>query len=231
MFISEKGKALARLSIPEPYRVGVVALAALPEPAFADFLDLVQKGVTADNESALSAQLEKHKPSLRDFNLPKILVAVESMQGIQKDAHVSPETFSADICDALLEDVPKVAKSIDVKMLKKRITKVVKATAIHLTSEKIKEIGSEVERSFCKARILTDVRTSFGEDPEQPPEAMMILHNLQIRYHDDMGRHREFYVTLNDGELRSLKQVIERAGKKKKTLEKMLAKANCRLFE
>lgn len=231
MSISEEEKTLPRLSIPERHRAGVAALAALPEGTFVDFLNVVKKGLSADTATELTARLEKGVPSLRGTNLLGMLVAVESMQSIQKDAHVSPETFSTDICDALEEDSPKLAKNVKAEVLKRRIAKILKAKAIHLTSEKIKEIRSEVERSFCKARILTDVRTAFGESPEQAPSGMTILHNLQIRYHDDSGRHKEFYVALDGDELNDLKEVIERAEKKGKTLERMLAKANCRLFE
>jgi hypothetical protein len=209
----------------------VAALAVLPENAFVDFLDLLQKGASAENQKALAAQFESLAPSLRNSSLPEIIFAVASLQSVQANAHVPPETFASDIWDSLITDAPQLITGIEGETLKSRVSLVVEAKAIHLISSKIADLRTEVERSFCKARIFTDVRTAFGEDPEQPPSAMTILHNLQITYHDEAGRHKEFYVTLDDDELSDLKEVIERAEKKKRTLEELLAKANCRLFE
>jgi hypothetical protein len=78
---------------------------------------------------------------------------------------------------------------------------------------------------------LTDVRAAFSDDASELPTGMTVLHTLQIGYHDDTGRHREFYVTLESDDLEGLRDAIDRAEMKKKALEELLAKADCRLFE
>lgn len=222
---------MPRLSIPERFRAGLAALAALPDEQFLDLLRLIDKGASADTAAALASRFTEEAPSLGRPDLPKIIEAVESIQGVQHYAHVSPETFASDISSGLLEDAPNAAKSIDAEAFKQRVFKIVKAKPIVLTRGKIDELRTEAERGFCKARILTDVRAAFSDDPSIPPDAMTVMHTLRIRYHDDTSRHREFFVSLDDDDLASLKKAIERAQIKKKTLEALLAKANCRLFE
>jgi hypothetical protein len=209
----------------------VAALGSLSEDAFADLLSFIQRGASADTASDIATQMEKELPSLRGHDIQKVVTAVDSLQGIQKYAHVTPETFSTDIAEALFADAPKLAKGVDAQSLKDRISKIVKAKAINITTEKINELQSEVERGYCKARILTDVRTAFSEDASALPTAMTVMHTLRIRYHDDAARHREFYVSMDEDDLGNLKRAIERAQTKSKTLEELLAKVNCRLFK
>jgi len=223
--------SVPRLSIPERYRVGLAALAALPDEEFGELLRLVEEGASADTAEALAVQFKEKSPSLNHTDLPEIIDAVESIQGVQHYAHVSPQTFASDLSSGLLEDDPKVAERIDAQTLEERVSKLVKAKPINLIKEKISELQSEVERGYCKARILTDVRAAFSDDPSALPTAMTVLHTLRIRYHGDTQRHKEFFVSMDDDDLAALKKEIERAQKKKKALEELLARANCRRFE
>jgi hypothetical protein len=116
-------------------------------------------------------------------------------------------------------------------VLTERVVKIAGAKRIELMEEKIRSLQAEVEREYCCGRILTDVRAAFSEDPSTPPKAMTILHTLRIGYINDVAEHREFYVALENADLVDLKDQIERALAKSETLEALLAKADCRLFE
>lgn len=232
VFILAEGDALPRLSIPERYRVGVAGLAALSEDAFADFLAAVQTGLSADTASDLAAQMEKGIESLRQHaDLSNIIAAVASMQSIYCGSHVSSKTFGRDVVDALSADAPSLAKKVALKVLAERAIKIAEAQQIELTDQKIRDIQTEVERGYCCGRILTDLRPAFADDPTKPPKAMTILHTLRIGYINDTGEHREFYITLDKSDLSDLKELIERALTKSKTLEALIAKAECRLCE
>jgi uncharacterized phage infection (PIP) family protein YhgE len=231
VFISEGEKALPRLSIPERFRVGIAALAALPEESFSELLKAIKGKVSADTPELAASQLATRLPSIPQSNLVKMISAIASLQSLDSRSHVRTSTLAADISDSLSSDSPELAKGISSEVLKSRVELVVEAEGIHITSAKISELQTEVERSFCRARILTDVRTAFSDDASELPRGMTILHTLQIGYHDGTGRHKEFFVTLESDDLADIKEAIERAEKKKKTLEELLAKADCRLFE
>ena len=220
------------LSIPERYRDGVAHLGALPESAFDDLSTAITDGICADDMPSAIAQLESHFDSLRNIaTLSDVLSAVRSLQGVYKNSHTQRETFPIEIAAALSHDAPKLAKGIDLKDLAARIEKVVKGRLISITSEKIKGLRSEIERGYCRGRILTDLRAAFSEDASVSPTAMTIIHTLRIRYHDDLSRHREFYIAMDSEDLADLKSAIERAQQKSKTLESFLSEANRRILE
>ncbi len=227
----EGDKILPRLSIPEQFRTGVAALAALPEDSFVRLFEAVESGIAADTADSLASQIKPPIPSISLPELSKLFTTITALQRIQNNSHVSSETFASDISEALYVDSPALADGIDRELLKSRVSKIVTAKDILITSLKVREVQMEVERSFCKARIMTDIRAAFSEDAAEVPRGMTILHTLQIGYHKGSEKHQEFYVTLDDDDLASLKKVIERAEKKKSTLKEMLAKTECRLFE
>lgn len=222
---------MSRLSIPQRFRAGIAAFAVLPDESFAELLKAIEEKVSADTPEQATAQIEPRVTLIPKADLPQIVAAIASLQSLDKRTHVSTSTLAADVSDALYSDSPDLVKGVIKKVLKSRVTSVIKAKNIYITSEKILELQTELERSFCRTRILTDVRAAFSDDASDLPRGMTVLHTLQIGYHDDTGRHKEFYVTLDDDDLVSLKEAIERAEKKKKTLEALLAKADCKLFE
>jgi hypothetical protein len=231
--IPEERNSLARLTIPEHLRVGVAGLASMSDAAFSDFLAALEGGLSAENAEDVSADLQKRLESLRaQDDLLQVISAVASMQSTYHGAHnVTPDTFGKDIAEAMSAQAPSLAKNITLSVLAKRSTKIAEAKSIELIEERIKSLKAEVERAYCCARILTDVRAAFSENASASPKAMTILHTLRIGYLDDTAKHREFYLTLENADLSDLKGHIERAMLKGETLEALLAKADCRLFE
>jgi ribosomal protein L17 len=133
----------------------------------------------------------------------------------------------ADLWDSLVED--EDADELKEEIFKGRMTSLLNETAIHLTSVKVAELRREIERMFCSARVLTDIRTAFGYDAKKRP-ALTIMHTLEIKYHDDTGKLREFYVAVDDDDLTILKEAINRAFEKKATLVDLLEKSEFDLY-
>lgn len=223
---------MPRLAIPERYRAGVAGLGSMAEGAFSAFLTALETGLSADNSSDLAAMLVNEGGQLSEIpDLDKIIDAAASMQGVYQESHVPLGTFGKDVADALSVFAPALAKKIDSATLSQRVVKIAEAKRLDLTEEKIISLGAEVERQYCCSRILTDVRAAFSDDASVLPKAMTILHTLRIGYLDDTSEHREFYLSVDNDDLLALKESIDRALTKSKTLEALLAKADCRLFE
>jgi hypothetical protein len=220
---------LPSLKIPSQYRYGVARIGHLSDASFTDFFAALKKSSEASTAAKLAAKIFAGTRSINRDDLRQIVGSVAEMQSIQSTAHVDTETFVSDIWDALESDSPEYCEGLDDKTFKKRVTQLLSETPIYLPAAKVAEVRSEVERLFCGARILTDVRPAFREDATKRP-AMTIMHGLEIRFHDDMGRHREFYVNLDDDDLATLKHAIERAMLKKETLTKLLQEANFELY-
>lgn len=159
MSLSEENKTLADLTIPERYRSGVALLAAMSNEAFDALLKASKSGLIADNASDLVPGLGKKSETLRKQpKLSEIIEAAASMQGIFHRSSATPEQFAQDVAEALADDAPDLAKKTDSKVLSARIIKLIRGKLINITEQKVRSLQSEVERSFCCVRILTDVR-------------------------------------------------------------------------
>ena len=109
--------------------------------------------------------------------------------------------------------------------------KLLQETPLDLPAAKADDLRAEVERNYCDARILTDLRAGFRKTVDDSPSMMVVLHNLRIGYHDDRGDHREFYVSLDAKDLRNLQEAIERAQKKSVALKNLVKSANIAVVE
>jgi hypothetical protein len=74
---------------------------------------------------------------------------------------------------------------------------------------------------FDSARVLTDVRPVFDRDPDAEPDYMVVIHNLKISYSEN-GEMKEFFVALDSTDLGKIRDVIERAAKKEKSVKSRL---------
>jgi hypothetical protein len=221
---------VAALGIPERFRVGIASIASVTDASFSDLVKALKSSAIGDTATDLSGKIESQVPSIPLTKRTAIIAAVSAMQGVQKSAHADSTKFTADIWDALKDDAPELTEGIDEETLKTRMDILLRETSVHLTSAKVAELRSEIERTFCGARVLTDVRTAFPDDATKRP-AMTILHTLELMFHDDIGRHREFYVGLDDKDLVILKDAVDRAIQKKATLVNLLKKAEFELFD
>ncbi|HEY8997069.1 MAG TPA: hypothetical protein VIM60_04190, partial [Edaphobacter sp.] len=189
-------KNLPGLTIPVMYRRGISRIGELSENEFERLVKAFKSTPSADTADLLAAQVEPAVPSIPREYVKEIAAAISSMKGVQKSAHVSATKFSLDVWEALEVDSPELAEPLDANIFIRRLEILIEETDLFLTSVKVKELRSEVERSLYAVRILTDLRAVFGEDTSQRP-ALTPIHTLEIKYHHETGEHREFYVCLD----------------------------------
>ena len=221
---------LPSLTIPPRYRNGVAQIGNLSDASFSDLVAALKKFPEADTSELLAEKIANDVSSINKETAGEIISALAAMQGIRSGACVEPARFAADLWEAINEDSPDLAADLDEETFEERARLLLSETIIHLPGAKAAEVRREVERSFCAARILTDVRPAFAEDATKRP-AMTIMHTLEIAFHDDIGRHREFYVSVDKENLNTLKRAVERAIVKEKTLHKFLHKADFDIYE
>lgn len=89
---------------------------------------------------------------------------------------------------------------------------------------KADDIITDHEHVFRNARILTDVRPIFGDNVGSAPEAAVLIAMLRID-HSTHGRRESMYFALDPSDLASLKEVVDRATAKIRTLEDFLSAA------
>jgi len=165
-------------------------------------------------------------PDSSEAGIVHIINSISSSQEVQKTSHVPVAEFAGDVWDALRRDAPDAAAKMDESRFKNRFIALIGQPDIQLVTSKAERLKHDAERTMIDARIITDIRSIFSQDASTPPRTMVIVHTLQMRYHDSAEEHRSIYIALDDNDLEMLGEAVERAKTKKKTLASLLESAN-----
>jgi hypothetical protein len=82
------------------------------------------------------------------------------------------------------------------------------------------ELFHEHSNIFQEVRIITDIRPVFGQTTSNI-EGALIVNCLKIKYFDASGP-KELYIGVDEDDLKSIKETIERALSKTGSLNEML---------
>jgi hypothetical protein len=213
---------LPTLNVPDRLRPGILQVAELSETGFDQLLSALKKAPACKDTRELLSWIADETPAITEQDRNAIIRSLVPMFRVQRNSDVSPSTFASDVWDSV------ATPGVDRGLLVSRISLLIEEAALDLASARIGDVKQEVERNFCKIRIMTDLRPAFAE-PNEFPADMAVIHNLQIGYHDGMGKHLEFYISLDGSDLEDLKKAIVEAETRAKTLEKLLNKSGVNL--
>ena len=229
---------MAKLNIPERYRAGVSAIRSLDEQsvqAIKTALDGTGRqesddpGAVQSTSGNMAITAVTSVSSVKPAEFKLIGEAIAALYGVKSSRDVSTEAFAEEICDAL-ESIPEENLRLpqtERAQFKEKLLALLSADVFGLVT-KIRELTIEHERTFCHARIVTDLRPVFGSSVEDGPRAMLVEHILRLAYHQGSEKPQDFYVALDADDLRTLRQIIDRAEAKAKTLKS--AVKDIRLF-
>lgn len=220
------------LKVPERYRPAIAKLAHLGEDSFDQLLVALKDAPNScQTISELSKWISNETSLISDQDRLRIIEAIASMCRVQKNAGVSASRFASDVWNSLKRDAPQLIRDVKAETLEHRVSSLLEVPVLSLPSVKALDLKGEVERNFCSVRIITDLRPAFGDDPEADPSSMVLLHTLQLGFHDDRGKHREFYISMDAEDISKLKNAVERAEKKEETLRRIFADKGVRIFD
>jgi hypothetical protein len=211
---------VAIFSIPKDDREGFVLLRDISEEAFNQLLLTLE----ADEPDYSSVK------GLTPQQAERIKDSIHTASFVRVSADVSLERFVNDLCESLLADDNSFFRSSDEQRFRERAARILGSESIVVIAKAL-TLRSEHERQFCRARILTDARPVYADDPSAPPAAMVITQTLKIEYHGAGGRLHEIYLGIGPDGISELMDVLDRARKKTKSLEAALEGSNMVLID
>jgi hypothetical protein len=222
--------ATPKLNIPERLRLGVSKIRRLDERTVQEIKKALDK---AGEEPSLkdSAGIEISRDpdavaiaavrSVASLNLAEFAQIAESLAGLytaKSMRDVPLEEFLDSVSDAmenLSQEELRVPHS-EREQFKDKLRPLLSSEFFSIVA-KAYDLVTE-ERTFCSARILTDLRPVFGLRVEDGPQAMVVMHTLKLVYHEGSKRHEEFFVALDADDLKTLRKLVDRAEAKAETL-------------
>lgn len=232
---------MAKLNIPERFRAGVAAIRRLDEESVQAVRAALDRPLEATvprdanpdeiprDPRAMAITAVRSVPGVNKDEFRKIAEALAGLYGARSMRDASVEEFADMVCDAM-ESLPSDELGLphsEREQFREKLIELLSADVFAIVS-KVQDLASEDERTFCQARILTDLRPVFGTRIEDGPRAMVVVHLLKLAYHQGSEAHHHFYVALDEKDLQSLKKVIDRAESKARTLRS--AVKDVRLF-
>lgn len=206
------------LKVPERHVAAFEALLSMQEDDFGHLLSVLEAAPPTDAPDKLAESIQE-ATALRVSDARSLLEAVMELAALKQRSLSSSGHMAARVAassqftdgdyksDAFIERTRQLLSSGTVRL-----------------HSKVLSIGSEYERLFVNCQILTDLRPIFDDEIAERPEseAVLLRHTLSLHYVGSDGKHDNFYVVLDEGDLIALNQVIHRALSKAESLRKKL---------
>jgi hypothetical protein len=210
------------MHIPEGYRVGVSKILRLDDRSVREIrnaLDQAAYTCHRPDDVAVEAISSISHANLDEFK--EIAEAVGTLYSVKVSRRISLEQFVEDVCDAMeAVDSPDLKlQAADRPQFKEKLLTVFGSANFEIVAKAF-DLKTDDERVFCGARLLTDLRPIFGQNVEDGPKAMVVVHLLKLGFDrvGDPKRHNEFHVSLDAEDLGALRELIKRAEDKASTL-------------
>jgi hypothetical protein len=215
---------MASLRIPESDYPGLAALLSLKEEPMNELLSALADAPDVSDANEL-AEIISTKAKTIPLDIAKIVARVIiSLSYGRVLLDYTASAFAKAVCDAMEETGLEMLKlGTERAKFENNLVKILSIDSLN-ASIKAQAVLHEYEHIICNARVLTDLRPVFGSGSVDVPVGMGIVHTLRIRYHESESV-KEFFVAMDGEELQELREILERAGKKEKSLKSILEKA------
>ena len=165
---------MARLNIPERFRAGLSKIRELDERSvqlIRDALEQPVPGFSSDEDGKLPKRpsdipieaLSSVPNDTEKADLRQIADAIAGLYAAKAERDVGVEEFADRVCDAMeaLDSKELRLPHAEREQFRKKILTLLNADVFAIVSKAF-DLATEDERTFCHARVLTDLRPVFG---------------------------------------------------------------------
>jgi hypothetical protein len=204
------------IRVPARFLDSLRALRDLSDEATGRMVSALELQPPVATRSALLASLSNEVPEFDSATRSSLLDALLSLNVFRTSHSYLAEEVARGVgaADGISDAGAENAKFVD------RLAKLLGSPTLTLTA-KAMDVSMADERIYHSCRIVTDVRPIFGEDPTRPPVSAVVVHSLQVSYYRE-NRIEGFHLAIDDSDLASLKEVVNRASSKAASLRAFL---------
>ena len=181
------------------------------------FLDALSRAEPSLHKNKFWRHVAKHAEGIDKDVIELIVDEIFELDDVRTDE--GTEEFAGLIAEAALEansnEFPFEQK--DCTILKERLIKIHAGRKGLQITMKAAGVVSSQDHVFIYPKIVTDIRPVFNAEGNSV-DAAVIVHNLKIHYGVN-SEHKDFYVALDTNDIQSLRDVLDRADAKAKSLQ------------
>jgi len=221
------------LNIPKDDLLVLKGVLELGEAQFSSLISAFGETKPTLTRRQFVQEISKKVKDIQPAELEAICRVVFILYSMKQRTGIPSQELAEDVSKSFVESIAKDFQCPPEKsgLLSSRIKTLLGFEKTAAVAAKAHNVMTEHKHTFCSARILSDIRPVFTDTPELA-SAAVIIHNLQIGFHDGgTGEHEEFYVALDTDDIQSLKEVIARAEKKTIALQSILKSSNVPYLE
>ena len=206
--------------IPEMAETPLAEFAKLPKQQVSKLIEAIRASKPALGIDQFAINVAS-KSDLELQQVGRILSMFAGMYLARIEAGKSLEEFASDLSEALKRRGNKDAVSVDWSVFAESVQAILASEDSLGVTAKALDLLTDYEHGLHSCRIITDIRHVFASDPTARPKAAVVVHMLNLVYHeiDDM---KEIYIALDASDLARLKSAIERAQAKESNLRQMM---------
>lgn len=215
-----------RLRIPERHQAGLAKLISLPDNALEELLSVLNEIPQSLYLDSIIAYIFSKIPTIPERDVREVVSTLDSLYYIYNESDLSLQDFSDEVLRAMNATGNKELQ-IESSLRERFKDRLIRSMSGKLLNTVIKSRDAlyEQERTFGSARVLSDIRSVFVDNTEHNPDAAIIVHTLKIHYYEST-QHKEFFISLDGGDITLLIDELIRAKEKAETLKSILAAAN-----
>jgi len=208
--------------IPKKQLVALESLVLLSEENFQKLSSAAKETPPALSPSVFSKKIAVTVPTIPAETVEGIIEILCGLSYLLDYRRVSIPEIMAGIVDSAKEEQPEGFTQLhsNLQTLEIRIKHLITLEQTLGITGKALGVMLEHDHIFGYARILSDVRPVFTSSVDSAAGSF-IIHNLCIHYRQD-GQHKEFFAAMDNADLKTLKEAIDRAEKKTSILKDTL---------
>ena len=199
--------------IPKDERPSLALFAGLGDEQISELAGALSTASAELGGDEFVEHVVKGTPSVTAGDVERVLKAVRQVASAREILEVRPDVFLNDVAEGMGEIEERELRLDETgrRRLRERLSALTESPAMEIHA-KAQSLRHDRENTYCRARIVTDLRPVFGSDVRQSPKAILVAHMLRITYHHgSRGALQDLYLTLQTEDLDQLRELVERA--------------------
>ncbi len=216
---------MAELRIPDHHKSGLTKLVSLSDKSMEQLISAIEDVSPKFFAKDFAAEIATKVPDILLDDITEIVNVLVSLLHSSFQYEIPSDELAHDVVEAMAQTSIQELQLSTAKQdsFRQQLAKFFTIDPLLVVSKAVTVLQSN-ENSFCSTRIVTDIRRVFGSNPGMAPKAAVIVHSLKLNYHHE-GELKDFYIAMDTDDIKTLRDVLERADLKAESLKSIINNA------